>query len=125
MGFNDLALDWGQDFSISAQCDLQTATDLPLLKQRVIRRILTNKKDLIFEPLFGVGIPQYVSDGISPSIFNEIKQRVIEEIYKEETIARDPAPEIEINGTYNAIFISLVIYTVDSNQVALQFEVSR
>lgn len=125
MGFNDLALDWAMDLQISAQGDLAVSTGVPLLKQRIIRRILTNKKQLIFQPEFGVGVPKYVHEGISTSVFNEIKQRVIQEIYKEEAVARNPGPEIIITSTYNGIFISIVVYTVDSNQIALQFEVNR
>jgi phage baseplate assembly protein W len=125
MGLIDLDLPWAGDLGVSAQGDLLTCTNLPLLKQRILRRIFTNKKALLFEPEYGAGLPQYVHEGISPSIYNEVKQRIIEEIYKEEAVARNPAPTINFEATWNGIAVSIVVFTTDSKQIALQFEVAR
>lgn len=125
MGFYDLALDWDKDLQVSAQGDLLQVTNLDLLKQRIIRRILTNKGALIFEPLYGAGLPQFVCAVLSPDVKNEMKQRVIQEVYKEEAVVRDPGPEINFRQVLDGIIVYIRVWTIDSRQIALQFEVNR
>ena len=125
MSFHDLALDWEGDLEVNARGGLKLTTGLDLLKQRIIRRIFTNKKEVLFTPDFGAGVPMYVQAGITPTVFGEIKQRVLQEVYKEEAVVRNPAPEINIQFTHNSILIYIRVWTIDSKQLALQLEVER
>lgn len=125
MALYDLALDWAGDLQVSAQGDLLQSTSLKLLQERIIRRILTNKKALMWEPDFGAGIPTFVCAELNADIKNQIKQRIIQEVYKEEAVARDPEPEITFTQALDGFIAYIRVWTVESQQISLQFEVNR
>lgn len=125
MSFHDLALAWNDDLVVSAQGDLLTKTNIDLLKERLIRRILTFRKAVIFHPEFGAGIPEFVHAAVSGSVYDEIKHRIIDQVFAEEVVVRDPFPQIDFITTYNGVWVKIVVYTVDSNVISLGFEVTR
>ena len=56
----DATLVWGGDLTINATGDLQLSTGTQLGQQRVLRRLLTNAADYIWQPDYGAGLGQFV-----------------------------------------------------------------
>ena len=51
---------WGGDLSVSPTGDLQTATGPALGTERVLRRLLTNPGDDLWQPGYGAGLARFV-----------------------------------------------------------------
>ena len=51
---------FGSDLSLSATGDLLTADGLDESQQRVLRRLLTNQQDYLWQPTYGAGLPSYI-----------------------------------------------------------------
>jgi phage baseplate assembly protein W len=57
---SDFNTPWGGDLSLSATGGLELISGANLTSQRLIRRLMTNPGDYIFEPSYGAGLPSYV-----------------------------------------------------------------
>lgn len=56
----DLQLTWAGDLSISSTGDLAIIDDPVLGTERVLRRLMTNTGDYIWNPNYGAGLAQFV-----------------------------------------------------------------
>lgn len=121
---SDLHLEWAGDLVVSSTGDLLACQDFNLLTQRIIRRLITNPKDIIFEPAYGVGVGRYIDEGLNQDLYAQIRRRIIEQVYKEDIVARNPEPEITFQDDINGLFVSLKIWTRDNRQHDLTLRVS-
>lgn len=83
----------GSDVAASGTGDLQGATATLRGQERVLRRLLTNPGDYIFQPSYGAGLPQYVGRTADVA---QIRALVRGQILLEEAVAKTPAPEIGV-----------------------------
>lgn len=122
----DLHHEWGEDLQVSSKGDLLATNDFNLLRQRIIRRLLTNPKDILCEPDFGIGAGRYIDENLTPELYAAIRRRVIEQVYKEDIVARNPEPEISFtpdpNG--NGLYVHLKLWTRDNKQLDLNLRIS-
>lgn len=119
----DLAHEFGNDLQISANGDLATADSVTLSQQRVIRRLLTNAQDYIWQPDYGAGLPQKVGD---PFDVSTIKAIVTGQMYLEASVARDPIPVIDVQSFPNGMFVKINYTEQDSGFPAiLNFPVTQ
>jgi phage baseplate assembly protein W len=58
----DLNLPWGGDLSLSPQGGTELISGSALTQQRIIRRLLTNQGDYIWDPTYGGNLRQYVDE---------------------------------------------------------------
>ena len=56
----DAAHYFGSDLQFSANGDLLVADGLDESQQRILRRLLTNLKDYLWQPTYGAGLPSYI-----------------------------------------------------------------
>ena len=112
----------GSDLLVSANGDLLTADSVNLSTQRVLRRLLTNPQDYIWQPTYGAGLPQKVGDPFDVATINSI---VTAQMFLEATVVRDPAPSIEVDSFPNGMFVDIAYTEADSGLPAvLSFPVS-
>ena len=81
----DLSHTFGGDVQVSANGDLLTASSLNLSQQRILRRLMTNPGDYIWQPSYGAGLAQFVG---SPASAAQIRAVVRSQIFKEAAVAR-------------------------------------
>jgi hypothetical protein len=113
---------FSSDLVISANGDLLTADSVNLSQQRVLRRLLSNPQDYIWQPTYGAGLPQKIGDPFDVSTINGI---VTSQMYLEESVVRDPPPVINVASFPNGMFIDLQYTEADSGLPAvLSFPVS-
>jgi phage baseplate assembly protein W len=119
----DANLLWGTDLDISATGDIATTTASALGMQRVLRRLLTNPGDYIWQPDYGGGLAQYV--GV-PADISAIKARIRSQIFMEAAVARLPEPAIDVQGTTDgSVYVSIRYVDSTSGQTQiLSFSVS-
>ena len=118
----DVAHQYGNDLVVSANGDLLTADSVNLSQQFVLRRLLTNAGDYIWQPTYGAGLPQKIGDPFDVSTINAI---VTGQMYLEASVVRDPPPTIEVDSFPNGMFVDIAYTEADSGLPAtLSFPVT-
>ena len=96
----DLGLQFGGDLSVSSTGDLALADGSGLTEQRVLRRLLTNGGDYIWQPNYGAGLGQFVGQPGAPAAISGVART---QMLLESAVARTPAPVVttvvDVGGT--------------------------
>jgi len=118
----DLSHFMGGDLQLGPTGDLLLVDGTTLGQQRVLRRLLTNPGDYIWNLSYGAGLPAMVGQ---PANARAIEAIIRAQISQESVVATTPAPVVLVNvGTDGTIFVDLQ-YTdaVIGQTVVLQFPV--
>ena len=91
----DLSHQFGADLTIGPTGDVATASGPALGLQRVLRRLLTNAGDYIWQPGYGAGLAQFVGQ---PADAARIRAVIRSQIFKESAVARTPEPAIDVQS---------------------------
>lgn len=84
---------YSSDLDLSAVGDLLAVDSLEYSKQRILRRLLTNPGDYIWQPTYGAGIPSYIGKTLDvPAITGLIKAQM----YQEASVSHNPEPQISV-----------------------------
>jgi phage baseplate assembly protein W len=104
----DVSLIWGADLAVSATGDIATSSGAVGTQQRVIRRLLTNPGDYIWQLGYGAGLAQFVGQ---PANELYIKAVIRSQIFKESAVARSPEPVIQVQvspgGSTGTIYVQI------------------
>jgi hypothetical protein len=121
----DVYLNWGNDFVLSSTNDLLLADGSNLSDQRIIRRLMTNPLDYIWDAVYGAGLPSYVGQPESTDNLDNIRSSITQQIFLENTVSQIPQPEIFMQTIQNGLFAQ-INYTLSPSQqaIVLNFEVS-
>ncbi len=108
---------WGGDLATGPSGDLVIAFGSDLGQQRVLRRLLTNPGDYIWQPDYGAGLGAYV--GVSVHA-DEIAATIRSQMFQEASVARSPEPVITIQASDGGavyVHIQYLDLTTSINQV--------
>jgi phage baseplate assembly protein W len=101
----DLSHEFGADLAAGPTGDLVLAQGAALGRQRVLRRLLTNPGDYIWQPAYGAGLGRFVGEPAAPE---RIRAVVLSQIFREAAVARSPEPAVEVQaGTDGRVFVSI------------------
>lgn len=89
----DIFHQFGDDLAVGPSGDLRPVEGALLGQQRVLRRLLTNPGDYIWQPEYGAGLARFVG---RPAAASAIEAVVRSQIFREAAVARDPAPVVEV-----------------------------
>jgi hypothetical protein len=118
----DISQVFGEDLVVSANGDLLTADSVNLSQQRVLRRLLTNLRDYIWQPGYGAGLPQKIGDPFDVATINAI---VTSQMYLEQSVVRSPPPTVTVSSFPNGMYVNIKYTEADSGLPAiLNFPVS-
>ncbi len=122
----DAAHQWGSDLSIGAGGDIATVAGAVLGQQRVLRRLLTNPGDYIWQLDYGAGLARFIGQPANPS---QIRAVIRSQIFKEAAVARQPEPVIEVQvapgGSAGAVYVDIRYVDSESSQTQIiSFSVS-
>jgi phage baseplate assembly protein W len=95
----DLSHQFGADLTIGATGDLLTVSAPILTQQRVLRRLLTNPGDYIWQPGYGAGLAQFVGQ---PANAAQIRAVVRSQIFQEKAVAQNPQPVIDVQSNVDS-----------------------
>lgn len=126
-----LKLEWGSDFELSQNGSLIMSTGWEQIKQRVLRRLLTNPSfkladgspisaDYIFDQNYGQGCRRRVGEPISKDIQEKLEQAVNKAVVIDEglAVAKPPLVEAYKIGTDQLwVQISITLKTGQSGTV--------
>jgi hypothetical protein len=112
----DLSHNFGGDLQVSASGDLLLASGTTVVQQRVIRRLLTNQGDYIWQLAYGAGLREQVGQDTNLITIQNI---VRSQIFAEADVAQVPAPVItatrDVTGN-----VSVTIAYVDASSGTIQ-----
>ena len=112
----DLFHQYGGDLLLGPSGDLASVDATLLGQQRVLRRLLTNRGDYLWNPAYGAGLGQFVGQ---PASVARIRSAIRSQIFQESAVARQPEPVIDVRSDGGGIVTVLVSYA-DSNTGATQ-----
>ncbi|MGC8524355.1 MAG: hypothetical protein ACP5M5_08715 [Acidibrevibacterium sp.] len=114
---NDLFQQWGNDLSVDARGDLALVSGALRAQQRVLRRLLTNPGEYIWQPQYGAGLAQFVGQPANPL---QIEAIIRTQLAKESAVAQTPAPTIDVSyDTLGAIAVMISYVDAASGQTQL------
>lgn len=119
----DLFSIWGQDLVASAGGDLLTVDGSAYGQQRVLRRLMTNPGDYIWEPTYGAGLPSYVGSALDVKAITALIRL---QLSLESAVAQNPLPVIDVTHFAGGLSVNIVYVDADTGvQVNLSFDVSK
>ena len=90
----DIAHEWGTDLAIGPGGDLQTVDGNGRVRQRILRRLLTNPGDYIWQINYGAGLAAFVGEA-QPA--GRVRAVVRDQLRLEPAVARSPEPRIQVS----------------------------
>jgi hypothetical protein len=122
----DLFHQWGSDLGFGPTGDLAIVTGPSLGQQRVLRRLLTSLLDYIWQPAYGAGLASFIGQ---PANVLQIRATIRSQIFKEETVAQNPEPTIDVTlnpgGAAGDVYVHILYVDAQTGQTqVLSFPVS-
>lgn len=122
---SDLDHWWGSDLSSTSTGDLLAVTGTKRGQQRVLRRLMTNPGEYIWEPTYGAGLPQYIGQ---PGVIGEIVSTIQSALALEDVVAKSPPPVVQVTqleSDFTAFNVSISYTDASSGEpVVLSFTVT-
>ena len=91
----DIFHQYGGDLAIGQSGDLALANAALHGQQRVLRRLLTNPGDYLWQPGYGAGLAMLVGQ---PGSAARIRSVIRSQIFQEAAVARQPEPVIDVQA---------------------------
>ena len=101
----DLAHQFGSDLVLGPTGDLAVADGAALSQQRVLRRLLTNSGDYIWQLRYGAGLARFVGQ---PAAAARIGGVIRAQMRRETTVARTPEPLVDVQaGQTGEVYVTV------------------
>jgi phage baseplate assembly protein W len=103
----DISHVFGQDLTFGPTGDLAVASVPTVTTQRVLRRLLTNQGDYLWQLKYGAGLPSLVGEPVN---VGRIKGRIRQQMQIESGVARNPAPTVKVSSAPDGTVFANVTY---------------
>ena len=90
----DIGHRWANDLEVGPTGDLLVVTDSTVAKQRILRRLLTNPGEYIWDTAYGAGLPGFIGTTAS---HGRIEALIRSQILLEASVGRLPSPEVSVS----------------------------
>ena len=118
----DLSHQWGSDLSTGPTGDIATAMGPVLGQQRLLRRLLTNPGEYIWQLSYGAGLAQFIGQPVDTL---RIRAVIRSQMFKEPAVARSPEPVIDVQlpsgGPSGAVYVHIRYVDAPSGQTQVLF----
>lgn len=91
----DVWHEFGSDLTVGPSGDIATSGGSNLSQQRILRRLLTNPGDYIWQLDYGAGLARFVGQ---PAAAQRIQGVIRAQLFGEPSVARSPEPAIDISA---------------------------
>ena len=122
----DASHQWGSDLIADSTGDIAAVSGPLLGQQRVLRRLLTNPGDYIWQLDYGAGLARFIGQPVNPL---QIRAVIRSQIFKEAVVARQPEPVIDVQvapeGGSGTVYVYIRYVDAESSQTqVISFSVS-
>ena len=98
----------GSDLSVAATGDIATSAGSEAVRQRVLRRLLTNPGGYVWHLSYGGGLPGFVGGVVNAS---GIETTIRQQMMLENAVLRTPLPTVDTQAVPGGTFIANVTYS--------------
>lgn len=98
----------GGDLSLNAGGDLLVVSGQNEVTQRILRRLLTNAGDYIWQLGFGADLPQQVG---KVTDLTSVQSAIRSQIFADPGVAKFPEPVVTLTSQNNGTYIANITYT--------------
>jgi len=98
---------FGGDLAVGPTGDLVTATGAVMTQQRLLRRLLTNAGDYIWQLPYGAGLGSLVGQ---PSAVPRIQGLIRGQMFGEAAVAQTPEPAIDVAADQSGVVTVQIRY---------------
>lgn len=114
---------WGNDIQTSPTGDLAPVDGLDRGRQRILRRLLTNQLDYLWNPTFGAGVPARIGQ-LRDTL--AIQTAISTQIMEEKSVGRNPLPVITVSPIDNGVYVKITYQDIETgSQSVLQFSITE
>lgn len=113
---DDLSLEWGSDLVVGPTGDLLLVSGMDVVGHRIVRRLLTNPGDYIWQVNYGAGLARSVGDPLNTAL---IEAAIRRHLQLEDQVASSPTPTVKVGNVDRAagVFVADVGYaSAEGNQ---------
>jgi hypothetical protein len=103
----DIAHQFGGDIMLAPNGDVALASATVLTQQRVLRRLLTNPGDYIWDVNYGAGLGNMVGQTVDAGRITAI---IRAQMFQEATVARNPLPTVSVSAGTNGLVQAAIAY---------------
>lgn len=112
---NAIICDWRGDIGVGPTGDIGLAPADVEVRQRIVRRLLTNPGDYIWHLSYGAGLGAYIGQPYSP---RSIENAVLTQMQLEQLVATVPSPTVQITqslaGSDTALSVAIQYRNVNA-----------
>ena len=112
---SDLSHLWGSDLALGPTGDLALAFGTDEGRQRVLRRLLTNPGDYLWQPTYGAGLPQKIG---APFAVAPISALIRTQMALEPAVVRNPEPAVTVTEVTNGLSATIAYIDAATDQPA-------
>lgn len=124
----DFYLDWNGDFILTATGSIQAAVGWDRIRQRIIRRLITNSfqqlpsgrwttSDYVFEPDFGLGMGAMVDNPFGEQLLAQLEARINRAVLEDDNIDSSVPPSVKFfKNPPNQLFIAITVTLIGGVQ---------
>lgn len=110
------------DLLTSATGDLLTVASVDESRQRILRRLLTNPGDYLWQPGYGAGLPAQIGQPLNQ---NALRTLVRSQMLLEQSVSQNPAPQVMADPIANGVDMRIQYVEIDSGHpTVLNFSVT-
>ena len=131
----DFYIDWNGDFPVTPSGSIQTAVGWDRVRQRIIRRIITNSQqklpngistaaDYVFHPDFGLSGGALVDANLSEDYIATLEQIISQGVLEDADVDSTTPPTIQYSQPNNEtlwVVVSVVLNSGVPGQLALRY----
>lgn len=120
----DIFHQWNSDLVIGPSGDLLAVDGSQEVQQRVLRRLMTNLGDYIWQLSYGAGLPEFVGQIANAARISAV---VRQQMALESGVQQSPEPVVNVSaGTDGTVFLSIqYVDAISGGTQVLAFPVSR
>ena len=111
----DIAHDFGSDMVLAPNGDVALASGTALTQQRVLRRLLTNPGDYIWDVNYGAGVGAMVGQTVDA---RRIAAIVRAQMFQEASVAKNPLPTVSVAAGAAGVARAFIAYVDITDQTA-------
>lgn len=97
-------MSWSGDLTLSSTGDLAMIVDPSLGTERILRRLMTNPGDYLWNPDFGAGLSQYIGRPIDT---HEMQALIRVQMRLEAAVSTATEPIISVSSSSGGLFVQI------------------